>query len=99
MARSSHAARGRGTGRQQVCLQAGREWPDTVEANIKLGFAPDLRDYGVGAQILADRAKRIRLMTNNPKKLIGSGYGLEIVERADRLEPGAFNKRYLTTKK
>jgi 3,4-dihydroxy 2-butanone 4-phosphate synthase/GTP cyclohydrolase II len=75
---------------------------DTVEANIKLGFAPDLRDYGVGAQILADLGlKRIRLMTNNPKKLIGlQGYGLEIVERVPIVfEPGAFNKRYLATKK
>ena len=75
---------------------------DTVEANIQLGFAPDLRDYGVGAQILSDLGlKRIRLMTNNPKKLIGlQGYGLEITERVPIVfEPGTFNQRYLETKK
>ncbi len=75
---------------------------DTVEANIKLGFPADMRDYGVGAQILVDIGlKRIRLMTNNPKKLIGlQGYGLEIVERVPVVfEPGDFNRRYLETKK
>lgn len=75
---------------------------DTVEANVKLGFAPDLRDYGVGAQILADIGlKRIRLITNNPKKLIGlQGYGLEIVERVPVVfKPGDYNRRYLETKK
>ncbi len=75
---------------------------DTVEANVKLGFAPDLRDYGVGAQILADIGlKRIRLITNNPKKLIGlQGYGLEIVERVPVVfEPCDHNRRYLETKK
>ena len=56
---------------------------DTVEANVELGFPPDLRDYGVGAQILADLGlHKIRLLTNNPKKLIGlKAYGLEVVER------------------
>ena len=75
---------------------------DTVEANISLGFAPDLRDYGVGAQILSDLGlKRIRLMTNNPKKLIGlQGYGLEVAERVPIVfEPGDFNRRYLETKR
>lgn len=75
---------------------------DTVEANLKLGFPADMRDYGVGAQILADIGlKRIRLMTNNPKKLVGlQGYGLEIVERVPVVfEPGDHNRRYLETKK
>jgi len=75
---------------------------DTVEANIKLGFPADMRDYGVGAQILVDIGlKRLRLMTNNPKKLIGlQGYGLEIVDRVPLVfEPGDFNRRYLETKK
>jgi len=75
---------------------------DTVEANIKLGFPADMRDYGVGAQILADIGlKRLRLMTNNPKKLVGlQGYGLEIVERVPVVsEPGDFNRRYLETKR
>jgi 3,4-dihydroxy 2-butanone 4-phosphate synthase/GTP cyclohydrolase II len=75
---------------------------DTVDANLKLGFPADMRDYGVGAQILADIGlKRIRLLTNNPKKLIGlQGYGLEIVERVPLVdEPGDHNRRYLETKK
>jgi 3,4-dihydroxy 2-butanone 4-phosphate synthase/GTP cyclohydrolase II len=75
---------------------------DTVDANLKLGFPADLRDYGVGAQILADLGlKRIRLLTNNPKKLVGlQGYGLELVERVPLVdEPGDFNRRYLETKK
>lgn len=75
---------------------------DTVDANLKLGFPADLRDYGVGAQILADLGlKRIRLMTNNPKKLAGlQGYGLEIVERVPLVfQPGDHNRRYLATKK
>lgn len=75
---------------------------DTVEANVRLGFAPDLRDYGVGAQILtALGVKRLRLLTNNPQKVIGlAGHGLEIVSReAIIVDAGPFNARYLETKK
>jgi len=75
---------------------------DTVEANINLGFAPDLRDYGIGAQILFDLGiRKMRLMTNNPKKLRGlEGYGLEITERVPMEIPSkAENRRYLQTKK
>jgi 3,4-dihydroxy 2-butanone 4-phosphate synthase / GTP cyclohydrolase II len=75
---------------------------DTVEANQRLGFAPDLRHYGIGAQILFDLGVRqIRLLTNNPKKVIGlDGYGLKIVERVPIQIPATeINKRYLLTKK
>jgi len=74
---------------------------DTVEANIHLGFPPDLRDYGYGAQMLHDLGvRKMRLMTNNPKKLAGlSGHGLEIVERVPlKVEPNEYNKHYLETK-
>ena len=78
------------------------EGKDTVEANELLGFAPDLRDYGIGAQILADLGlNKIRLLTNNPRKRIGlEGYGLNIVERVPlEIKANKFNKRYLSVKK
>ena len=74
---------------------------DTVEANLSLGFAPDLRDYGIGAQILADLGlHEIRLLTNNPKKVIGlEGYGLKVVETVPIVcPPNPYNLQYLETK-
>lgn len=75
---------------------------DTVEANLALGFPEDMRDYGIGAQILRDLGvKKINLMTNNPRKLVGlSGYGLEIVNRVPiQMNHNEKNKHYLSTKK
>ena len=75
---------------------------DTVEANEKLGFRADLRDYGIGAQILRDLGvRKMRLMTNNPKKVVGlHGYGLDIVERVPLvIDPNEINGRYLRTKR
>jgi 3,4-dihydroxy 2-butanone 4-phosphate synthase/GTP cyclohydrolase II len=75
---------------------------DTVEANEKLGFKADLRDYGIGAQILQDLGvRKMKLMTNNPKKIVGlEGYGLEIVERVPlEIEPNEVNLQYLQTKR
>lgn len=78
------------------------EGKDTVEANEMLGFKPDLRDYGIGAQILVDLGvRKMRLLTNNPKKIVGlAGYGLEIVERVPiEIQPNDININYLRTKR
>ena len=78
------------------------EGRDTVEANKELGFKDDLRDYGIGAQILVDLGvRKIRLMTNNPRKIIGlEGYGIQVVYRIPiETNPNTENIRYLETKK
>jgi 3,4-dihydroxy 2-butanone 4-phosphate synthase/GTP cyclohydrolase II len=75
---------------------------DTVEANRKLGYPADLREYGIGAQILADLGvRRMRLLTNNPKKVVGlAGYGLELVDQVPiRAKANPHNRKYLATKK
>ncbi len=75
---------------------------DTVEANESLGFEPDLRNYGIGAQILVDLGvKKMRLLTNNPKKMVGlEGYGLRLIEQIDiETEPNEYNRDYLECKK
>jgi 3,4-dihydroxy 2-butanone 4-phosphate synthase/GTP cyclohydrolase II len=79
-----------------------QEGADTVEANCRLGFKPDQRDYGIGAQILvALGVHKLRLITNNPRKFIGlAGYGLEITERVPlEIEPNQANLKYLKAKK
>jgi len=75
---------------------------DTVEANVRLGFLPDLRDYGMGAQMLSDLGiKKMTLLTNNPKKIVGlQGYGLEIIDRISiEIPPNPNNEKYLKTKR
>jgi len=98
----SHEGRGIGLPAKIHAYKLQEDGLDTVEANLKLGYPPELRDYGVGAQILVDLGiRKMRLMTNNPKKVIGlEGYGLEIVSRvAIHAEPNPHNAQYLATKR
>lgn len=94
--------RGIGLANKLHAYRLQEEGCDTVEANVRLGFAPDLRDYGIGAQILSALGiRRLRLLTNNPQKVIGlAGHGLEIVGRVPLVaHAGPFNAHYLETKK
>ena len=94
--------RGIGLGPKIQAYKLQEKGLDTVEANQKLGYGMDLREYGLGAQILCDLGlKTIRLLTNNPKKLVGlGGYGLKVVEQVPiRVKPNPHNERYLKTKR
>lgn len=94
--------RGIGLGNKLKAYHLQDSGLDTVEANERLGFKPDLRDYGIGAQILLDLGIRsLRLLTNNPRKIVGlDGYDLEITGREPlQVEPGEHNERYLETKR
>lgn len=98
----AHEGRGIGLVNKLKAYQLQDSGLDTVEANEALGFKADLRDYGLGAQVLQDLGiRKLRLMTNNPKKLAGAiGYGLEIVENVPLISPATeHNRRYLETKR
>ena len=94
--------RGIGLGNKMRAYELQDQGKDTVEANVLLGFAPDERDYGIGAQILADLGlTTIRLMTNNPAKRAGlEGYGLKIVDRVPLETPlNEYNEGYMKVKR
>ncbi|HHF51208.1 MAG TPA: GTP cyclohydrolase II, partial [Candidatus Aminicenantes bacterium] len=98
----NHEGRGIGLVNKIKAYAIQEKGEDTVEANRKLGFKPDQRDYGVGAQILVSLGiTKLKLITNNPRKFVGlSGYGLEIVERIPiEIPPNDSNVKYLKTKK
>jgi 3,4-dihydroxy 2-butanone 4-phosphate synthase/GTP cyclohydrolase II len=97
-----HEGRGIGLPAKIHAYKLQEEGLDTVEANLKLGFPPELRDYGIGAQILADLGvRKMKFLTNNPKKVIGlEGYGLKIVEIVPiKATPNPHNEKYLETKR
>jgi 3,4-dihydroxy 2-butanone 4-phosphate synthase/GTP cyclohydrolase II len=99
---ASHEGRGIGLANKIAAYHLQDEGMDTVQANLALGFAPDLRDYGLGAQVLADLGiTRMRLMTNNPAKFAAmEGYGLQVVERVPlEATPNPCNRDYLETKR
>ena len=97
-----HEGRGIGLHGKIMAYKLQEQGLDTVEANLKLGFPMDLRDYGIGAQIISDLGvRKIRLMTNNPRKVVGlQGHKLEIIEQVSLIsKPNPHNERYLATKK
>ena len=98
----SQEGRGIGLMNKIAAYKLQEQGDDTVDANIHLGFRPDEREYGVGAQILREMGvSKIRLITNNPVKRVGlESYGLEIVENVPIVvEPNPYNRRYLETKR
>jgi 3,4-dihydroxy 2-butanone 4-phosphate synthase/GTP cyclohydrolase II len=97
-----HEGRGIGLGMKLKAYELQEQGADTVEANEALGFAPDLRDYGIGAQILCDLGLHsIRLMTNNPRKIVGlEGYGLKVTQQVPlEVESCSANIKYMETKR
>ena len=97
-----HEGRGIGLPAKIHAYKLQEQGLDTVEANLKLGFPAELRDYGVGAQILHDLGvRKMRFMTNNPKKVVGlEGYGLQIVKVVPiQSKPNPHNAKYLETKR